>query len=299
MLKAKAPSPLPYLAAAIALLTAGYWWFYSRSPSPSETAETATVPPASPNAMPAFPPPTSIPPGTVVDVDGSTSMVTINQNLKRSFEQKFPGTEVATQANGTDQGIQTLLTGMIDVAAISRPLNATETSQGLQAVEVGQDAIAIVVGRNNPFKGGLTPQQVQGIFRGTIVNWAQVGGPNQSIQVINRPPISGTHQTFKDLVLKGRPFGTTPNITTLPQDATTPLLRALGNHGIGYATARQVINQQTVRFVPIAGLSPDQPTYPYRRTLYYAYQTPVNDVAKAFLGFALSPQGNQAMGQEP
>lgn len=297
MLKAKAPSPLPYLVTAIALLAAGYWWFYGRSGPVSET--TVVSPQSSQSTAPLFPLPASVPAGTVVDIDGSTSMVTINQTLKRSFEQQFPGTEVLTQANGSNQGIQTLLTGLIDVAAISRPLNQAEASKGLQAVEVANDAIAIVVGLNNPFKGELTPQQVQGIFQGTIVNWSQVGGPNATIRVINRPPISGTHQAFQDLVLKGAPFGTTTNITTLPQDATTPLLRALGDDGIGYATERQVVNQQTVRVVPIAGIQPHQPNYPYRRTLYYAYQNPASEVAQAFLGFALSPQGQRAMRQEP
>jgi phosphate transport system substrate-binding protein len=192
-----------------------------------------------------------------------------------------------------------LLAGLIDLAAISRPLTQAETDRGLRAVEVANDAIAIVVGNNNPFNGSLSPQHVQGIFRGTIVNWSQVGGPNQMIRVINRPPVSGTHQAFKDLVLQGRNFGTSANITTLAQDATTPLLRALGDDGIGYATAQQVVNQQTVRVVPVDGLRPDQPSYPYQRTLYYAYQDPPNDMAKAFLGFALSPQGQQAMVKEP
>jgi phosphate transport system substrate-binding protein len=47
-----------------------------------------------------------------------------------------------------------------------------------------------------------------------------------------------------------------PNFTTLPRDETTPMLRALGNNGIGYSTVQQVANQQTVRIVPIDGMSP-------------------------------------------
>lgn len=296
MLKAKAPSPIPYLIAAIALLTAGYWWFYRRSPllsTPNRNSAQTTT------AIPRLRLPAAVPAGTVVNIDGSTSMVTINQNLKRGFEQRYPGTQVVAQTNGSNQGIQALRNGQLDVAAISRPLSEAEARQGLQAAEVASDAIAIVIGTTNPFQGDLTPAQVQGIFQGTLVNWAQVGGPNKMIRVINRPPVSGTHQAFRDLVLQGGNFGTTTNITTLAQDATTPLLRALGNDGIGYATDKQVINQRSVRVVPISGSRPDQPTYPYRRTLYYAYQTPLTEAAQAFLGFALSPQGQQAMVRNP
>ncbi len=298
MLKVKAPSPLPYLIAAIALLVGGYWWFH-RPGSPPSIASTSksALPAPSPATNPTFSLPSTVPAGTVVRVDGSTSMVTLNQNLKQAFEQRFPGTQVVTQANGSNQGIRDLQSGKADVAAISRPLTDAETRQGLQAVEVARDAIAIVVGNSNPFQGNLTAAQVQGIFQGTIVNWSQVGGPNRMIRVINRPPVSGTHQAFKDLVLQGGNFGTTTNITTLTQDATTPLLRALGTDGIGYATAAQVANQQTVRVVPIAGQRPEQSDYPYRRWLYYGYQTPPNAAAQAFLGFALAPEGQQAMVQ--
>lgn len=299
MLKVKAPSPLPYLIAAIALLAGGYGWFHRPEPSrPQAIApRSKSASPAPSPANPTFSLPSTVPAGTVIRVDGSTSMVVLNQNLKQAFEQRFPGTQVVTQANGSNQGIRDVQGGKADVAAISRPLTEAETRQGLQAVEVARDAIAIVVGNSNPFQGELTTAQVQGIFQGTIVNWSQVGGPNRMIRVINRPPVSGTHQAFQDLVLQGGNFGTTTNITTLTQDATTPLLRALGTDGIGYATAAQVANQQTVRVVPIAGQRPEQSDYPYRRWLYYGYQTPPNAAAQAFLGFALAPAGQQAMVQ--
>jgi ABC-type phosphate transport system substrate-binding protein len=109
------------------------------------------------------------------------------------------------------------------------------------------DTIALAVGINNPFKGGLTSAQVQDIFKGNAQDWSNVGGPAGPIKVINRPEVSGTHQTFKEQVLSGANFGTGPNITKLDRDATTPLLQALGNNGIGYATFAQVVNQKTVR----------------------------------------------------
>jgi phosphate transport system substrate-binding protein len=193
------------------------------------------------------------------------------------------------------EGIQALQSGTADVAAISRPLTSQEQSQGLAAVPVTKDAIAIVVGDKNPFRKGLKSSEVTGIFQGQITDWSKLGGQAGSIQVINRPPGSGTHQIFQELVLKGGNFGTTPNITTLPQDATTPLLRALGTNGIGYATFAQVANQQTVRAVAVDGLTPEAANYPYQRTLYYAYKQPPSPPAQAFLGYATSPQGQQAI----
>lgn len=222
-------------------------------------------------------------------------MVQINQSLKRSFEAKFPGTTVTTSARGSDEGIQALLAGNADIAAVSRPLTPQEQSQGLVAMTVTTDAIAVVVGKTNPFDKSLTSAQVADIFEGRIINWSAVGGPSAIIRVINRPAVSGTHEVFQTLVLRGANFGTTPNITTLSRDATTPLLQALGTDGIGYATYSQVAKQTTVRVLPIDGVTPDAANYPYQRNLYYVYKQNPSPAVQAFLGYASSPQGQQAI----
>lgn len=285
-----------------ALLAAGFWWFTRNQGSNIvSTPQDATPKPSSNSNQPptttagTFPLPTTVPAGTSIRIDGSTSMVQINQALKNSFEKQFPGTVVNTKAGGSDQGVQAVLGGSADVAAISRPLTQQEQSQGLAAVPIARDAIAIVVGNNNPFRKGLTSSQVVGIFQGQITNWSAVGGPAAQIQVINRPPFSGTHQAFRELVLQKGTFGTTPNIKTLQQDATTPLLRELGANGIGYATSSQVENQQTVRAVAVDGLTPEAANYPYKRDLEYAYKQPASVQVQAFLGYATSPQGQQAV----
>ncbi|HEY9652385.1 MAG TPA: phosphate ABC transporter substrate-binding protein, partial [Coleofasciculaceae cyanobacterium] len=284
-----------------ALAGAGFWWFTHKSGVNlgGLTGETNNNPQNQPQAnSPAtssFSAPATVPSGTNIRIEGSTSMVQINQALKTSFEQQFPGTLVNTQAGGTEKGIQELLAGRTDIAAISRPLNSQETAQGLVAVPIIQDAIAIVIGNGNSFRKGLTQSQIVGIFQGQITNWSAIGGQPATIRVINRPPISGTHQAFKELVLKGGQFGTTPNITTLTKDVTTPLLQALGKEGISYATYAQVANQQTARTVAIDGLTPQAPNYPYQRTLYYVYKQPATPQVQAFLGYVTSPQGKQAI----
>lgn len=287
-----------------ALLGGGYWWFTRNSGSdisqpnnentPNQTQTPTSSNPPNQSAQTTFAPPKNVPSGTTVRIEGATSMVLINQALKNNFEKQFPGTNIIATARGTDAGIQALQQGIVELAAVSRPLTSQETAQNLVAVPVTKDAIAIVVGEKNPFRKGLTNSQVVGIFQGQITDWSQVGGTAGQINVINRPPDSGTHQSFKELVLKKGTFGTTPNITTLQQDATTPLLQKLQTNGIGYATFAQVANQRTIRTVAVDGLTPEAANYPYQRTLYYVYKQPASPQVKAFLGYATSPQGKQA-----
>jgi len=303
----RTPSPIPYVAASLVLLAGGYWWFYLRQTpstvitaprvSPQGQSRSSVAQSPAPSDRP-FPLPASVPAGTLLRIDGSTSMVGVNRNLKRGFESTFPGTQVTASASGSSQGIQAVLTGKANLAAVSRPLTAAETGQGLQSVAIASDPIAIVVSSSNPFKGGLTTAQVQSIFQGKIRNWKQVGGANLPLRVINRPAISGTHQAFRELALNKGYFGNTPNIVTLNQDATTPLLRALGNNGIGYATYSQVVNQKTVRVIPINGLAPTAQNYPYNRVLSYVYKKPPTPVVQAFLGYAFSDAGQKVIFQE-
>lgn len=304
MSQRQGPPPIVYILLLLGLLGAGYWLIKNKgtnlisntndSVPVSNVANNQNTPITNNN----FPAPNRVTPGTTVRIDGSTSMVSINKSLKAGFQKQFPGTMVYNAANGSTQGIKNVLAGNADLAGVSRPLSPTEIAEGLTATAIMQDQIAIVVGKNNPFNQSLTSEQVKDIFQGKINNWSQVGGANQEIRVINRPAVSGTHQTFKELVLLGEGFGNTPNIQTLERDATTPLLQALGDNGIGYATYGQVANQQTVRSLPIDNITPDQANYPYQRQLYYVYKKSPKQNVTDFLGYVFSPVGQATLGKD-
>jgi phosphate transport system substrate-binding protein len=222
-------------------------------------------------------------------------MVNINEALKTKFQQTYPGTVVETDAEGSDRGIVNLILGKIDLSASSRPLTPEEQRQGLAAVPIANDAIAVIVGEANPFQASLPLPAVRGIFRGQISKWSALDGPDVSIRVINRPSESGTRQIFQSLVLEGGEFGQGNNFQTLNRDATTPIIRALGKDGISYATYVQVEKQQTARILPIDGAMPTDQNYPIRRQLYYVYKMPPSPPVEAFLGFATSPKGQLAI----
>ncbi|PMB00376.1 porin [Fischerella thermalis CCMEE 5268] len=289
MRKRKKPPPIVFILLFFLLVAA---WWYLKPPYPDNLTDQGNI---DPNPPVSFPLQQSIPPGTEIRIDGSTSMVTINKKLRLGFEGRYPKTKVVTLANGSEIGIEKLINGEIDIAAYSCDLTDEQNKQGLRAIKMGDDAIAIVVGRNNSFKGGLTDTQVADIFKGKITRWSQVGGSSDAIRVVNRPDWSCTHKSFKKLVLSDSDFGTGANFITLKKDETTGLIRELNNDGIGYATYEHANLESTARIVTINNTNPGASQYPYQRRLFYVYKNPPNDAVKAFLGYATSPQIKQGL----
>lgn len=323
MAKRSGPPPIIYIV-AVALLAAGGWFAYRRlgsssgSPPPSSDSAPATQPtPAqAPQSTQAAAPPaaanlpaldTSEPNPSVIQMDGSVSMVALMQNLRNLYSQQYPnipttyGYPEDGRPGGSSDGLQHLINNEIQLAANSRPLRPAEAQAGLQSIPIAKDAVAIVVGVENPFQGELSLQQVADIYQGQITNWNQVGGPDAPIRVLNRSPQGGTHDLFKDVVLLGQDFAPDgPNFITFEQDVTTPILRELGTNGISYAPVAHVENQSTVRILPIDGINPAQDqaaikngTYAISRNVFLTVPRITSPAVKNFIDLALSPQGQQ------
>ncbi|MBW4471921.1 MAG: DUF4912 domain-containing protein [Stenomitos rutilans HA7619-LM2] len=245
----------------------------------------------------AFPLPTSVPVGTVIRIGGSSGMETINQVLKRRFEQQFVGTDVVLNTQGTGPAIKDVLDGNADLAAIGRSLTEQEKAQGLVPVPVSRHKIAIIVGTQNPFKGDLTFEQFAKIFRGEIKDWSQLGGARGAIRFIDRPDSSDTRQAFRNYpVFKQARFVTGKTARQVAQDSTSQVIQALGTDGIGYAIADQLEGRGDVRVLTMHKTLPSNPKYPFSQPLIYVYKGPQpNPSAQAFLGFASAPTSRKTI----
>ncbi len=240
---------------------------------------------------PAFPPPSSIPTETTVRVEGSSSMTAITQRLKQGFEQQYPGAKVNLVTVPTSDALQALKDGKIDVAASGRPLSKAEETAGLVAVPVARHKIALFVKEENPFRGTLTSEQFAQIFRGEITNWADIDGTDAPVRLVDRPEKSATRQAFLNYdVFQGAPFETGESAVAVAEDKTAAVIAKLGNDGLGYAIAEQVINQPGIRIVSLDDTFPDNPKYPFSQPLAYVYKAPPNPAVKAFLGYAATPE---------
>lgn len=281
------------LAFLLTLATTQKFQFHSINASLIQTAI------AQSNASSSFSLPQTVPQGTKLTINGSTSMETINEALKQSFEKQYSGTEINISKDGTDAALQALREGKVDLAAIGRPLTAAEKAEGFVAVPVSRNKIAIIVSPNSPFNGNLTIDQFAKIFRGEITDWSQVGGAKGPVRIVDRPESSDTRQAFLNYpVFQQGKFETGPSAVKVTEDETTAVIEKLGPDGVGYAIAEQVVGKPNVRIVQMHKTLPTDSRYPFSQPLSYVYKGPTPSPAvQAFLGYALTPESQRVVEQ--
>ena len=245
---------------------------------------------------PEFSPPASLDAGTSLLIDGSSSMQALNEALTAQFQERYSDAEVEASSSSTDEALERLQSGEINLAAIGRPLTQAEQDAGLVAVPVAREKIAIFVGPDNGFDGDLTFEQFGQIFRGEITDWSEVGGEPGPIRFVDRPDSSDTRTAFNAYpTFQQAAFETGATADPVAVDETEAVVEQLGRDGIGYAIANQVLGNDAVKIVPMHQTLPDDPAYPYSQPRSYVYFGETTPAIEGFLGVATGVEGQEVV----
>ncbi|MBM3312049.1 MAG: phosphate ABC transporter substrate-binding protein [Candidatus Aminicenantes bacterium] len=246
-----------------------------------------------------------------LQIKGSDTMVNLGQAWAEAFVKKHPETNVAVTGGGSGTGIAALISGNCDLAESSRALEEKEIQQAkakglvIRQEVVALDGIVVVVHPSNPV-GRLTMEELREIFLGEIKSWKTVGGPNWPIVLLSREVNSGTHIFFKEHVLRrGKSKGPeefAPAALMMPSsyaiaEEVAHNENAVGYYGLGYISPRQkvvaVARDGTSPFTVPDIETVRTNSYPISRPLYLFTRGEPSGPVKAFLDFALSPEGQK------
>ena len=115
------------------------------------------------------------------------------------FMEKYPNVTVNAEFTGSSAGIESLLSGSVDIGNSSRALEDSEKQNGAVENIVAIDGIAVVVNPDTKVEN-LTKEQLAQIYTGEITDWADVDGDSAPIVVIGREAGSGTRGAFEELL---------------------------------------------------------------------------------------------------
>ncbi len=73
------------------------------------------------------------------------------------------------------------------------------------------------------------------------------------------------------------------------------MIAELGDNGIGYAVANDVISRDDVKIVTMHQTLPDDRRYPFSEPFSLVYQGTPSEAAQAYLGFAATEGGKQVV----
>ena len=231
-------------------------------------------------------------------------MLPLTRLLGRVFEEANPGVRVSVAGGGSTAGIAALIDGRADVCASSRPLTAAE-AQALYRryaklgvrVQVARDALEVFVHPDNPVRG-LTMLQLKGIFTGRIRQWEKVGGAGGTIEVLIRPPSSGTHGFFRAVALDGEEYASHATVI----ETTAELVELVRADETAIAYGGMAYEQEGVVALALDGAAPNAPAarsgaYPLSRYLYVITVGPPAGLVKRFVDFTLSSEGQRLVAE--
>jgi phosphate transport system substrate-binding protein len=152
------------------------------------------------------------PPGTLVRLYGSPAMMERVFEPERDRLRESLGVGLFLAGIGEGNGLESLIDGECEAAMLSSPLEDAlsdlarfgrrDVPRDLTEHVVTTERVWVMVNPSNPVPS-LTRDQLEGIFRGRITNWREVGGPDLRIIPVQPPSGSAARKALVRELLGG------------------------------------------------------------------------------------------------
>jgi phosphate transport system substrate-binding protein len=228
-----------------------------------------------------------------IELQGSDTLILLGQRINQLYQRRQPLVTVSVHGGGVQSALPRLAKGEIDIAQAHGGLKL-ENAKELLAVPVGAEGIVLYVHESNPVNE-LSVLQVRAIYAGEILNWKQVGGPNQRI-VLYGGDSPGMGAYFTESVMHGAEFFGYEGKTT-----TKDLLDVIGVHpnGLGFAGVGFAPHVKALKIRPDVNTPAVEPTitrirsleYPISRYIYWYLAGKPQGAVKDFCEWVFSPEG--------
>lgn len=108
--------------------------------------------------------------GKVV-VSGSSSVTPVMEKLAEAYQKANTNVTVDVQQSDSSTGIKDATNGTSDIGMASRDISDDELSQGIKSVTIAQDAIAVIVNKDNAVDD-ITMDEIKAIYTGSKTTWS-------------------------------------------------------------------------------------------------------------------------------
>lgn len=104
-------------------------------------------------------------------VSGSSSVTPVMEKLAEAYQKANTNVTVDVQQSDSSTGIKDATNGTSDIGMASRDISDDELSQGIKFVTIAQDAIAVIVNKDNAVDD-ITMDEIKAIYTGSKTTWS-------------------------------------------------------------------------------------------------------------------------------
>lgn len=246
----------------------------------------------------------------IIQVKGSDTIVNASQYIVEEYMVNHSNARIAVTGGGSGVGISSLINGTADIGMASRNIKEKEIKEAekrgekLNEVVIGFDGITVIVNKNNKLSN-LSHETLGKIFRGEITNWKELGGEDGQIIVLSRDSSSGTHEFFKDHIVRDKNTMKTAeygkNVLYMPSNEAIKQEVLSNKNAIGYIGMGYVDNK--IKSLTVDNIAPTiknvgNKSYPIAREIYWYVKETDNKTVNSLVKYALSPAGQEIVKSE-
>ncbi|MGZ8394635.1 MAG: substrate-binding domain-containing protein, partial [Nitrospira sp.] len=222
------------------------------------------------------------------------------ESLAHAFEKANPRAYLDVIFDDKSKPIEMVKSNQAKIA-----VSGTDAA-GLRSIQIAWDGITIMVHRSN-FTKEVTKQEVAELFSGKFKMWADLGGPDTKVLLIDRPRNENNRDAFEQqLHIVGKiPDGT--KIIAKDEKVIKTIAGTLPpNSAVAYVSLGQALEAVAsgvpVRLLPVDKVEPETPTvkdgrYPLRRPVLLLSKSEPDPLVEAFEQFALSDDGQKIISE--
>jgi phosphate transport system substrate-binding protein len=233
----------------------------------------------------------------VLTISGSGTTTAILSAVAAAFEADTPGYQLRVLPGaGTGGGVQGVVGGMLDVAAMARPPKEEEIAQGIVYTEFGLSGVALYVHPSVEVTE-LTGSQVTAILCCEIENWSEVGGPDLPIVVYVRDEGDSSTKALRASVIGDVAFPE-EGVRVLTSQSEMQESVAATEGAVGFGSWPSAVAAGTeVRAITLDGVSPNEEAYELTTPVGIGYLSDRQAGVQPLIDWLLSESGRSALRQ--
>jgi phosphate transport system substrate-binding protein len=228
-------------------------------------------------------------------IGGSTTVRRFIGKIVEAFLKKNEKVDFLVDGGHSYAGLVALERGAIDIAMMSHSLTSAEDITSIENYLIGLEAIALVVNTKCPIDN-ISSNDACKILEKRITNWKEVGGPDAPISLYSREDGSTTKVSVQEILLGNAPI--TERAKEIGSSKEMLQEIALDINSFGFLSARHF--DGSVKPLSIDGVGMNDKSiylrlYPLVRELYLVLNDDSSALAKNFLDYTLSDEGQKIL----